>query len=229
MSILKKTNCLFAIVSLSTIFSLSSCLTSSKMDRFVAAQYNNQLPKQDKKKQPTITVASSMPATATDISKTVQKTSKVLPLIVYWQYDYRHTCTLNPSIAVNNFSNAINTIANKGLNQKLAGRKLELMVEQAPTAFAIVDKGHIIWLIYAFGWENVYVEPDFKDLIVSYKVTGEGSEEKAGKIAIKNSAQSKGIRYFQSWKSATAEHLTDHEARMAAMTKSFVSKLMEEL
>ena len=199
------------------------------MDHFVGEQYNNQLPKEDKKKKGSdITVSSAIATTFTNVSNTVQKTSKVLPLVVYWQYDYRHTCTLNPTIAVTNFSNAINSLANKGLSQKLNGQKLELTVEQAPNTFALVDKSHMIWLIYAFSWDKIYIEPDTKDLVVSYKVQGTDAV-KAGKISIKNSAQNTGVRFFQSWKSATSEQLADYNANLTTMTKAFVSKLMEEL
>lgn len=104
---------------------------------------------------------------------------------------------------------------------------MELNVEQIPTAFAVVDKVHMILLIV--GWEKVYIEPDFKDLIVSYKVTGSDDVTKSGKITVKNNVQNKGIRFFQSWKSATSEHLADYNANLTAMTRTFLSKLAEEL
>ncbi|WP_162944656.1 hypothetical protein [Flavisolibacter nicotianae] len=222
----KTTVFLLAIVSL--VF-FSSCLTSKKMDRFVAEQYNNQLPKEDKKKKADFTVTSAIASPASALSTTKQKTSKVLPLVVYWQYDYRHTCSLNPTIAVTQFSNAVNTLATKGLSQKLNGQHLDLTVEEAPRAFALVDKAHMIWLIYAISWDKIYMEPDFKDLVVSYKVTGAGNAVKAGKITVKNPSQNKGIRFFQSWKSATSEYLADYNATMTAMTKSFVNQLIEEM
>src|SRR5438128_776935 len=86
------------LLSAASLLFLSSCLTSKKMDRYISEQYDNQVPKQDKKKQAGLVINSSL-TTDDAISHTVQKTSKVLPLIVYWQYDYRHTCTLNPALA----------------------------------------------------------------------------------------------------------------------------------
>ena len=199
------------------------------MDRFVAEQYNNQVPKGDKKKKADIVVTSAMLSDDKVISTTAQKTSKVLPLIFYWQFDYRHTTQLNPGIAVSSFSNALNTQLTKGLSQKLADQHLELTVQQVPTTFAIVDKAHIIWLVYAISWDKIFVEPDTKDLVVSYKLMQKDNTVKTGNISIKNTAQNKGVRYFQSWKSATTEHLADYNANMTAMTKAFVTKLMEEL
>ena len=212
-----------------SLFVLTGCLTSAKMDRYVAEQYNNQLPKKDKKMKADIVVNTTLHCDAEMISLTKQKTSKVVPLIVYWSMDWRHTCTLNPAIAVTGFSNAVNALSSKGLAQKLAGQHLELTVEQAPSAFAIVDKSHMIWLIYAINWDKIYVEPDFKDLVVSYKLTGADNNSKTGRITIKSNAENKGIRFFQSWKSATSEYLADYNSNLSLMTKSFVNKLMEEV
>lgn len=211
------------------LLSLTSCLTSQKMDRYVAEQYGGQLPKPGKKKHDNITISSALTSPTSDISTTQQKTSKVLPLLVYWQYDYRHTCALNPTIAVTNFSNTLHSLYDKGLGKKLDSGQLELQVEQIPSSFALVDKGHIIWLIYAVSWDRIYMEADQKELVVSYKFTGENGTAKTGKISVKSAGQNKGLRFFQSWKSATSEHLNEYNANVTAMTKSFVTKLMEEL
>lgn len=206
---------------------LSGCLTSQKMNAFVMEQYNNKLPGPDKKKNPAIAVTSAIPFTPEkSISVTTQKTSKVLPLILYWHYDYRHTCTLNPAIAVNSFTNTVYQQSTK-LNQKLNGQQLEITVEQVPNAFAIVDKAGI--LLFVIHWDKVFVQPDFKDLIVSYKILQNGSEKKSGKLTIKNSEQNQGIRFFQSWKSATSEYLAQYNANITSMTKTFVNNLLQEL
>lgn len=199
------------------------------MDKYVGEQFNNQLPKLSKRKKTDITVTSIYPSDDNSISTTTQKTSKVVPLIVYWQYDYRHTCALNPSIAVTDFTNDVNTLSSKQLAQKLNGQHLELKVEQIPSAFAIVDKGHLVWVIYPISWDRIYVEPDFKDLVVSYKLMQNDAVVKTGKITIKSNAQNKGIHFFQSWKSATSDYLADYNANLSAMSKDFVSKLVEEL
>jgi hypothetical protein len=205
---------------------LGGCHLSRKIDAYVAEQYGNQLPKQTKNKKTDFAVSSSVPYPYQGISKTIKNKNKVLPLIVYWSIDYRHTCSLNPAIAVNNFANTINSQANKGLADKLKGRHLDLIVEQVPASFAIVDKGHILLF---FTWDKLYVEPDKKDLVVSYKLTGTDSSTKSGKITISNPAADKNIRFGQSWKSSTSEFLTRYNAEIVTMTKSFLSKLVEEL
>jgi len=222
-------NYLFPVLLLLSITLLGSCLTPKKMDKYIAEQYGNKIPKQNKQKKADISISSTLVSKSNDISVTTRKRSNFLPLIVYWQADYRHICTLNSAIAVNQFSNAVNTMTNKALSDKLAGQRLELTVEQIPTAFALVDKERLIWLIYAISWQKIYMEPDFKDLVVSYKLVQNDSAKKTGKISIKGDAHNKGLRFFQSWKSATSEHLVDYNTNITAMSKAFMNKLMEEL
>jgi hypothetical protein len=222
----KNQNVVYSIVTFIFLVSLSSCLTSQKMDAFVGEQYGNQLPKQNKKLKSEIVVTTVLPPLKSNqISYTVKKTSQVIPLIVYWQFDYRHTCTLHPDIAVSNFSNSVNSMSGK-LSQKLNGQKLELTIEQVPSAFAIADKGHIVLFIH---WDRVFVDPDRKDLIVSYRILENDNATKVGKITVKSLEHSRNIRFAQSWKSATREYLANYNADISTMSKAFVTKLLEEL
>lgn len=214
------------IISLVLLFLMggfSSCLSSQKMDAHVAQYYGNRLPKPNKMKQDVV-VNSAYPS-EDDISTTVKKTTNILPLVIVWKYDYRHTCTLNPSIAVSGFSNVVNNMSAR-LAQKLNGRRLELTVEQVPNAFALVDRGMIVLLVH---WDRIYIEPDTKDMIVSYKVLQNDTVEKTGKINIKSPEHNRNIRFAQSWRSSATEYLTGYQATIAAMGKSFVTKLLEEL
>jgi hypothetical protein len=47
-------------------------------------------------------------------------------------------------------------------------------------------KAHMVWVIYAFGWDKISVQPDSTDLVVSYKVLQNETVVKSGKISIKN-------------------------------------------
>jgi hypothetical protein len=209
---------------------LSSCLTSKKMDAYISDQYNNEIPKVNKRKQVAdIIYSPAFPSTTDNISTTAPHT-KVLPLVLYWVIDSRHTSTLNSGIAATDFSNSVNTMAHKGLMQKLAGRKLQLTVEQAPASFSLVDKTHAIFLvIYAIHWDKVYIEPEVKDLVVSYKLEESDKTIKTGKITIRDMENNKSLRFFQSWKSAVSEQLTNYDSNVTAMTNQFVDKLMQEL
>jgi hypothetical protein len=214
----------FSMVLLCSICFIS-CLTSKKMDAYVASQYGNELPKPRKTKAD-VTMNSVFPSANNSISTTIQKTSHFLPLIVYFQYDYRHTCTLNPLIGVTQFTNTVNSQSAK-LSQKLNGQTLELTVEQVPSAFAIVDKGHL--LLLTISWDKIYVEPDFKDLIVSFKLLQNGTTIKNGKIDIRNREKEKGIRLFQSWKSSIREYISSYNSNMTTMSKDFMNQLFEQL
>lgn len=70
---------------------ITSCLTAKKVDAYIADQYGNQLPRQDKRKDSVISISSNLNATSPEISNTVIKTSKVLPLLFYWQWEYRRS------------------------------------------------------------------------------------------------------------------------------------------
>jgi len=205
--------------------SLTSCHIAQKMDAHIASQFNNKVPKADKRKDSTIIVNSSIPSDPNELSHTV-KTNKNLFLLVYWKYDYRHTCTLNPAIGVDYIRKGIYQQAGK-LKQKLNGQQLELTIEQIPHTFAIVDKGHVVLLI--IQWDKFYVEPQRKEIIVSYRTLQNGVATKSGKISVANIDKNKPMGFFQSWKGATSEFLTRYNAAATEMSRTIVNKLLEEL
>jgi len=209
---------------------ITSCLTAKKVDAYIADQYGNQLPRQDKRKDSVISISSNLNATSQEISNTVIKTSKVLPLLFYWQWEYRRTSTLNPAIAVSNFTKSVRLQANKSLYKKLSGQQLELTIEQMPGTFAHVDKAHLIWLILGkISWDKIYTEAAVADLVVSYKVLKNGATTKTGTITIQNQDKNKKFRFLQSWKTALSEYLTNYNQNVTNMSKEFVDQLAEEL
>ena len=162
----------------------SSCLNSKKVDRQVAKQYG-EVPEIKKKKQgDNISITSSITTLGSQISTTETKTSNMLPLIVYWQWHYTNNCTLNPQIPINNFAATVNTYANKGLRTKLGGQNLELSVDKIPNKFRILDKAHLIFFGYAFGWDNVSMKALDMEMIVSYRLLKDNFEIKKGLITI---------------------------------------------
>lgn len=206
---------------------LQSCISPAKLDAHVAEQYNNNLPKQEKLRNADISINSSVPFPAGRISSSSKKTSKVLPLIVYWQYDYRHSCNLNPVIGINHLIKSINRQAQKLLADKITGKKLEITIEQIPTMFALVDKGHIVLLL--IRWHRLYVEPDKKNLVVTYKLTGSDGSIKTNQVTVKNKEQNEEIRFGQSWKSSSAEYLARYAQYMNTMGKELVEQIAEQL
>jgi len=133
---------------------------------------------------------------------------------------------LNPAIGVNYLRKGIYQQATK-LKQKLNGQQLELTIEQVPGSFAIVDKGHVVLLLIM--WAKFYVEPDFKNIVVSYKLLQNGVETRSGKLNIDIVQKNKAMGYFQSWKGATSEFLGRYNAYLTEMSHTIVNKLIAEL
>ena len=221
-----QTNLVLVIFS-TTLF--ASCLTSKKVDRQVAKQYSD-VPETKKKKQTdNISITSSLTSTNGQISTTETKTSNMLPLIVYWKWDYTNTCTLNPQIPINNFITTVNSYANKGLKAKLAGQSLELSVDKIPNKFQILDKAHLIFFGYAFGWDNVSMKALDMEMAVSYRVLKDNLETKKGTILIPSFDDKKPLGMFKNWKTATNEYLTQFDENISTMSKLVVDKLINEL
>ena len=206
-------------------FLLTSCLTAKKLDAEVAKVYSD---KRMQKKRPSeqITVTSSLATGGESISNSETKTS-VLPLIVYIGITYRNICRLNPQIPVTNFTSTVTSLANKGLMQKLQTQKLELSVDQIPTEFSFDDKGHMVLLLV--GWDNVSIQGKSADMVVRYKLSGEGNTAKQGVITVPYPNDKMNLGYFKSWKKATSEYLGQYDANITAMSKLFVDKLIKEL
>src|ERR1700682_250003 len=166
---------------------MTSCLGPKKIDRWVAEKYVDP-PVPIKKKHNQIVISSDLPPFAAKFSTTEKKTSDMLPLIFYWQFDYKNTCTLNPQIPVNIFTTTVLSYAGHGLQQKLNGQHIELTIKKIPTKFAIDDKGHLIWIIYAFSWEYLTVLPEERDFVVSYKVFDTNNQQmKKGEVTLTGS------------------------------------------
>jgi hypothetical protein len=221
-----QSNLLLAVIS-ATLF--TSCLTSKKVDRQIAKQYNDVSEIKKKKQTDHISITSSVAPMGGQISTTETKTSNMLPLILYWKWDYTNTCTLNPQIPINNFISTVNRYATKGLDSKLAGENLELSVDKIPNKFQILDKAHLIFFGYAVGWDDVSMKATDMEMIVSYRVLKDNVETKKGIIFIPNFDDKKPLGMFKNWKTATSEYLTQFDENVSTMSKLVVDKLVSEL
>ncbi len=212
-------------------FMLTGCLTSKRVDKWVAKQYEGRMVTNDKKKPDFIVVNSSLTQRDNQFSTTESKTTRFLPLIFYWQYDYENTCTLNPNIGIQEFTKTANSYGVKVLKQKLTGKRMELSVMQIPHVFTIDDRGHIIWvLLYAFGWDSFTVEPKKSSLQVNYKIlNADNTEYKSGSITVEDKNQTLRLKMFQSLKKKTWQYLEQYDAAINTMSKAFVDQLNKEL
>ena len=208
---------------------MTSCLGPKKIDKWVAEKYMEP-PAPIKKSHEHISVVSNFSFDGTKFSTTEKRTSNMVPLIVYWQFDYKNTCTLNPQIAVNIFTNTVNSYSGHGLKQKLEGQRIELTIEKVPNKFAIDDKGHLIWVVFAYSWDYLTVLPVEKDLVVSYKVFDINNlQMKQGSVTISGSDKPIDVHMFQSLKKKTWAFLDQYDAGIAVMSKHMVDQLVTEL
>jgi len=213
----------------SLLILLTGCLGPKKIDKWVAEKYM-ELPAPSKKKHDQILILSNQTFAGTQLSTTVKKTSNMVPLIVYWQFDYKNTCTLNPVIAENIFTSTVLSYGSHGMQHKLNGQRIELTIEKIPTKFAIDDKGHLIFLIYAYSWDYLTILPEEKDFIVSYKVFDTNNQEmKKGQVTLTGSDKAIDVHMFQSLKKKTWSFLDQYDAGIAVMSKHVVDKIVAEL
>jgi hypothetical protein len=215
-----------ALILLCTLF--SSCLTAKKLDQQVAKQYidkDNLL--QAAKTTEQISVTSPLIDQSEQISTSTTSTSHMLPLVLYWSWEYRNSCKLNPRIPVNFLATQLNKSG--ALKQKLVGRKLDLVVEQVPANFAIVDKAHVIFFGYAFGWDKVTIKGDEMNLSVSYKLSQSDSLLKTGQIILPPIDNKRTIGMYASWKTAMSDFLDQYDTNLSTMSKALVANLLKEL
>jgi len=207
---------------------LTGCLGPKKVNKWVNTHYGeNSAPKM---KNDYLSVTSGLAANDPKASVTTRQTKNFLPLLFYWQYDYINTCTLNPSIPIHAFSTAVLQYAGtKGLKQKLNGRKIELVIDSIPNVFVLNDKGHLVWVIYAFGWDDLSFKPDTKEMIVSYKITQDNTEIKTGLITIPNTDKQLDVRYMQSLKKAADQYLDQYDENIKSLSRKVVDKIIAEL
>lgn len=211
-------------------FLLSSCIGPARLDKWVAKHYIN-VPAPIKKKSDLVTVQSTVASMGSVLSESRRKSVSVLPLIVYWKWNYVNACQLNPQMALNNFTTTVNSYAVRVLKPKLPNQTMELNVEKIPSAFDLDNTGHYIFLgIYGFGWETVTLLPQEHALQVSYKViNADKSIAKTGTVTVPISVQPVKAGMYQSVKKKMGLYLQQYDAAMAVMSRKLVDRLATEL
>jgi hypothetical protein len=220
----------FMTVAAAVLFAgtLASCLNPHMINKWVVHHYQPEATEPVKRKNEQIVIVSKLHEMGLHPSETEKKWSHVLPLIVYWHFDYRNTCTLNPQIAVNNFGSSVSAYGGSRLKAKMNGRHLELTIEQIPNVFLLDDKG---WLVFpVFGVETLSIQPTVMDLIVSYRLfDSNNTEVKTGTISIGDPDKAVGLKMFHSLKKMTWEYLDHYDGNITSMSRRFIDKLAAEL
>lgn len=212
------------------IVALQSCFTPKRVDKWVAMQYEGAITAQPKKTNDYLVITSGMSQPGVKASITTGNTSHFLPLLFYWQWDYKKTCVLNPKIPIDNFTNSVVTYAaRKGLKQKLNGSRIELSIDKIPDAFAIDYYGHVIWVIYAIKWDKLTIQAEKQAMVVSYKVMQGDKEMKTGVITVPDMNTDEVQKMFQSTKKRTWAYLERYDSNITSMSKLVIDKLITEL
>ncbi len=213
---------------LSTFF--LSCIGTKKIDKWVAKQYGSAIVEKPKAQNDFLYIISSISNNDNKLSTTTKQIKNMLPLIFYWQWDYINTCKFNSQIPFNNFTSTVLQYANsKGLKAKLNGQKIELSLDKTPSQFTLLDRGHEIWLVYAYGWDNISFRPDKEQMVVTYKILNAGAVTKSGTIAIANEEKITNLKFLQSIKKATYQYFDDYDENIKTLSKKVIDKLITEL
>lgn len=209
---------------------LSGCLTPRKMDKWIDTHYGKTVPAKLKSND-YITVKTEKPFPTDRVSQTVKGQRKMIPALVYWQWDYANVSALNPAIPAANLSTTVVGYANgKGLRQKVNGQKIELTVNKLPAGFSLREKGTLIYvLVYYIGWEHIFIEPGNDDLVVTYRLLKDDVETKKGIISIPNRGRPVSLKVLQSTKKMTWRYLDQYNENIRAMSRELVDKLLTEI
>ncbi len=213
-----------------TIVLFSACISPRKTDKWVANHYGN-VPAPIKKKNELVTVQSNVASMGSVLSESRRKSASVLPLLVYWKWNYVNACQLNPQMALNGFTTTVNSYAGRVLKPKLSNQTIELTVEKIPSAFDLDDTGHYIYLgIYGIGWETVTLVPQEHALQVSYKVINtDKSIARTGMVTMPISIEPVKAGMYQSVKKKMNLYLEQYDAAMILMGRKLIDKLAAEL
>lgn len=156
--------------------------------------------------------------------------SQFIPAILYWQWNNTIKCEVNPVIVGQAFQeNFLQFADSLKIKEKLQGRKLEIKLESIPNSFVYTHKGNSVILIFAYTFSELEaIYPHELDLIVSYKLTQNGSKVGEGKLTSSNKDQP----ISNEWKSTkkfTWLYIDQFKLNTKLMTKDIVEKLIAEI
>ncbi|WP_418263247.1 hypothetical protein [Flavobacterium faecale] len=166
----------------------------------------------------------------TSIITSTKVKSQFIPAILYWQWNNTIKCEINPVTVGQLFQiNFMQYVDSLKISEKLQGRKLEMKVEKIPNSFVYTHKGNSIILIVAYTVSDLEaIFPQEQDLVVSYKMTQNGSTIKEGKLTASNKDQTiKNV--WKSTKKFTWLYIDQFKQNTNSMAKEIVDKLVKEI
>jgi hypothetical protein len=222
--LLKMTKQLLTIL---TITLLTSCIGTKKFTSFVEPKF--QEAKTNSANDYFTFDLAGLENKTSSITSTKLK-SQFIPAILYWQWNNTIKCEVNPVIVGQSFQeNFLHYADSLKIQEKLQGRKLEMKLENIPNSFVYTHKGNSVILIIAYTVSDLEaIFPQEQDLIVSYKLTQNGSTIKEGKLTA--SIKDQPIKnVWKSTKKFTWLYIDQFKQNTKLMTKEIVEKLMTEI
>lgn len=215
------------ILTILTISLLTSCIGTQKFTGFVEPKFQ------------AIQTSSTIDNITFDLtgleSKTVSVTStkvksQFIPAILYWQWNNTIKCEINPAIVGQYFQeNFLQYSDSLNVQETLQGRKLEMKIEKLPNSFVYTHKGNSVILFIAYTVSDLEaIFPQEQELVVSYKLTHNGSTLKEGTLTAAN----KDLPMKNVWKSTkkfTWLYIDQFKQNNKTMTKEIIEKLITEL
>ena len=216
-------------ISLVLVLSLSSCVSSKKIDNWVSDRYEGTVSTVASNNN--ISISTSDSIESRKVSRTETKSSKTIPLVFFWKWERTHTCSINENIPLNQFTKTVNFYANAyPLKSRIAGRRLELLVNGLPHTFTLEESGWKVAPFLSFaGSKEFYISPNKEKMVVEYRLLEGDVVKKTGTITIPSFDKLYEQFEFRGDKDMTQEYLDQYDRNMVKMSKFFVDKLAVEL
>ncbi|MES2777892.1 MAG: hypothetical protein V4722_27175 [Bacteroidota bacterium] len=211
------------------VFLLVGCTTTEKIDKAVAVSYANQPLTPKKKQADIITVMSPLIVNEETYSKTELTTKKSLSLLFYWDWKRYFTSSLNPKIAINNFTSAINVQARKNI-EKLTGKTITFTINQIPAVFEYKERSQTVFAGLALTWSSINIIGKPHDLSISYNIQSDSAASKTGTITVAYPVESFRFKnFFSTFTNEIGSYLQVYDANIKLMGKQAFEKLAKEL
>lgn len=153
-----------------------------------------------------------------------------IPALVYWGWNSTISCELDPAMAAASVRRGMYQAADKlNLQDRLAGKQLVVDIRQTPGQFMYVNKGNVIFLVFAHitsGEESITPRPT--DLVLHYQLLENGAVVAIGEQQVKNT-QEPLRNLWKSSKKFTWLYLDQFELEASRMGEESLKNILLQL
>ena len=206
---------------------LTSCMTAKKYSTFVETATNNGS-KQSRVFEDWIVIKSDK-VKPTKI-RCDQKKNSFVPAILYWGWNSTIECELDIETRIGFLEQGIYKAADSlNLKERLAGKNLEIIINEVPGNFLYENKGNAIIFVIAYTVSGVEaISPYPINLEFEYNINQEGIKVLEGNGYVQNAEQP--LRnIWKSTKKFTWLYLEEFKKETERMGKDMVMGILEEM